>query len=201
MNNVRSISLNPLMQVTQACMVFSLLAIGARAADPPKEKTEKRHSARSEDPANFIEVIEESGNNRILHYYPGALYDHLRSRQFKVDTGSTLLLRIVPEELNPDTALSGLTITAVLKHSSDTTPVEVKGYSEVGKSQAGGQAQNAVNINSILGVAAQIEAWQPFRPPVWRPSRRPTVRGLTIASPALAPCRPTPSPRTEKQPS
>jgi hypothetical protein len=117
----------------------------------------KPSSARSQDPSNYIEVIEEVGNKRILHYYPGAAHDYLRSHEFKVDLGSILLIRVVPERLSAKAAISNLLITAQLKHGSTTTNVEVKGYSVVGQSQTLGQSQTAVNSNSITNVAAQME--------------------------------------------
>jgi len=142
-------------------LAVTFIAWNAAAQPAPSPQPDNASTAtkraRSQDPSNFIEVIEEIGNERILHYYPDAVHDLLRSRQFKVDLGSTLLIRIVPDRLSPKAALSNLIITAQLKHASTTTNVEVKGYSVVGQSQTSGQSQTAVNSNSITNVISQME--------------------------------------------
>src|SRR5580704_6053801 len=142
-------------------LAVTFIAWNAAAQPAPSPQPENASTAtkraRSQDPSNFIEVIEEIGNERILHYYPDAVHDLLRSRQFKVDLGSTLLIRIVPDRLSPKAALSNLINTAQLKHASTTTNVEVKGYSVVGQSQTSGQSQTAVNSNSITNVISQME--------------------------------------------
>lgn len=130
-------------------------------AQTPKPDTQKpdqavRSSVKSQDPANYIEVVEEIGNKRILHYYPAAAHDYLRSREFKVDLGSILLVRVLPDRLSTQAAISNLLITAQLKHGSTTTNVEVEGYSQVGQSQTSAQSQTAVNSYSITNVVTQM---------------------------------------------
>jgi hypothetical protein len=104
------------------------------------------------DPSSFVELYENSLGKEQLRYDSADVTK--QGRNIKVDSASTLVVKIRKDRLNKDTAINQLLITAQLASGDKTTAIQVAGYSEIGKDQTSGNSQTAVSIQ----IASQISA-------------------------------------------
>ncbi len=123
--------------------------------NPPARPAAASKSRTSADPAKFIALWEQTHKDSSIRYDPGNA--ELRLRIIKVDSASTLVVKILPELIDKDTALNQLLISAQLTSGDKTTDVPVSGYSEIGKDQTTGDSQNAVSIQTVAQIGALME--------------------------------------------
>src|SRR5262249_1997293 len=93
------------------------------------------------DPANFVRIYEASrARGEIPRTHGRLIYswnenEKETTTKLTADENSTLIIVPDRERMNPDMPLNRLFISAQHTHGDKTTPIEVVGYSEIGKAQ------------------------------------------------------------------
>jgi hypothetical protein len=105
------------------------------------------------DPALFIRVYEDSGNKRILLY---SWQDGLRSRQLHADPGSVLIIEPDLRNVDKDTVINNLYMSAQLGGADKPVDVPVLAYSEIGKSAEGAESQKAVSFQTLRDIKENV---------------------------------------------
>lgn len=112
------------------------------------------------DPARFVRIYEATKNHGELipNRYGKLIYDpnseSLRSTKLSADENSTLIIEPAIDLMNLDMALNNLYINAELASGDTRTPLEVIGYSEIGKAQNAALAQQGMAFQSVNNLVA-----------------------------------------------
>ena len=122
----------------------------APATDRAKEK-------REIDPAKFVRIYEQSGTKRILLYDGLEGERNLTSRQLKAEAGSMILVEVDLDEVDEDSVLNHLFMSAQLTRGDKTEDIPVINYSQLGKDQESGASQGAVAFETIRDIRATME--------------------------------------------
>jgi hypothetical protein len=139
-----------------ASLAFSQPKAGAGDTKNDDTKKPDSSSKHSPDPAKFILLYEGKVDKESSLRYD-ARDQKLSARSgIKVDSGSSLIVKVRKDAIDSDTALNQLLITAQLASGGKTTQISVHGYSEIGKDSASGPSQAAVSIQTASEIAARL---------------------------------------------
>ena len=130
-------------------------------SDVPADENPPR--AENLDPAKFVRIYEAPKTRHLINenygkliYDPADKKNHLKSTKLDADESSTLI--IVPQfkMMDEDMPLNNLFINAELTSGDQKTPLEVIGYSEIGKAQNAALGQQGMAFQSTKNIIAMM---------------------------------------------
>jgi hypothetical protein len=132
----------------------SAARITTSATNSGNSRSNDKNNEQRFDPASFIRIYEHTNRGVWKELYPGKSGDkrRRRPRHLTADEDSIILVEPVPRLMGEDLPLNKLYVSAKLAKDNESNPVEVVGYSEVGKARETAEAQRGMAFQTAQNI-------------------------------------------------